>query len=205
MSQGLTFAQIQQPTLSVSIEQPLSTPSGTPTSYDVSNLNFINVDILINTKGEGNLDEVGSVVINPPTNNLPSSYITITAVNSSGTNIPVKAKMVSGNGTNGTNGYVVSFYIPEDSATRTSKEQAYINQIKSTDTQSPANAISWINQNNSKALAALDQIYTQSQTGAFTITVTYVSNKAGLWNGTVQSVAIIANILDEGSQFDNLQ
>lgn len=193
------------PTLTCTIEQPLNPPSGTPVSYDVSNLNFINLDLLIDTEGAGSLDAIGAVAINPPANNLPASYLVITATNSAGTAVPITAKIKGGYGVNGAQGYVIESYLPEDATTRASKEQAYINQIKTTDTHSPATAVTWINQNNAQALTTVDQIYTQSQVGAFTITVKYVCTKSGLWNGTVQGTSVIANVLNKGSQFDNLQ
>lgn len=199
-----SFAQSPPaPTLTCTIEQPLDAPSGTPVTYDVSNISLITMDVAINTQG-GQLDGSGNVSINPTGTPLPASYLTITATNSSGTAVPVTATVSGGASGTNTNGYSITMFIPEDSTTRTTKEQARIDSAKTADGGSDAAGLAWMNANNTKALAALDRIYTQSRVGAFTITVTYVSTKSGLWNGTVTSTSIIANVENEGSQLDNI-
>ncbi len=120
------------------------------------------------------------------------------------TAVPVTATVSGGASGTNTNGYSITMFIPEDSTTRTTKEQARIDSAKTADGGSDAAGLAWMNANNTKALAALDRIYTQSRVGAFTITVTYVSTKSGLWNGTVTSTSIIANVENEGSQLDNI-
>jgi hypothetical protein len=168
-------------------------------SYDVSNLGWLVMDISIDTKSGGQLAE-GNVPINP-TGTLPPSYLIITAT-ASGTSVSVNGRITGSPASPG--GYIVTFFLPEDATTRTTKEQAYIDHIKATDTASSSTSLSWVTANNTKALAAIDQIYTQSRVGAITLTVKYVSTQSGLWNGTVQGTSIIANVLDKGSFLDNL-
>ena len=189
------------PTLTCTIENPLDPASGTPLSYDVSNVGYIELNVAINTQGAGNIAGQ-TVAINPPSGTLPSSYIVFTATSSSGTNIPVNAIITSGLG--GTGGYQITFFLPEDSAIRTMKEQNFINTVKATDTGSSAASRAWLSSNNSQALAAVDRIYTQSRIGAFTLSVQYVSSQSGLWNGTIQSTLIIANVEYKGSFLDSL-
>ena len=187
------------PTLTVTIEKPLNPPSGTPVSYDVSNMGWLVMDVVIDTKGGATAE--GNVPINP-TGTIPPSYLVITAANSSGTSVPIHAQITGGLG--GRGGYGITFFLPEDATTRTTKEQAFIDHAKATDTTSSAAATAYVNANNTQALAAIDRIYTQSQVGAFTITVSYVSTQSGLWNGTVTGTSIVANVLNEGSLLDNL-
>jgi hypothetical protein len=197
-----SFAQTNPaPTLTCTIEQPLDAPSGTPLTYDVSNINLIVMDVSIKTQG-GQLDASGNVTINPPANNLPASYLLITATNSSGTSVPVNAMINKDLG--GTGGYGITFFLPQDAATRTAAEQARLNSAITADANTDPNNTAWAQANNAKALAAIDQIYTQSQVGAFTITVTYVSSNAGFWNGSVVGTPIIVNVENKGSQLANL-
>jgi hypothetical protein len=198
-----SFAQAAPPlpTLTCTIEQPLDAPHGIPLTYDVSNIGYLVMDVLINTQG-GQLDGSGDVSINPPTNNLPASYLLITATNSSGTSVPVKASITAD--LSGTGGYGITFFLPDTTAIRTANEQAYINNAKATDSGSSATSKAWVNANNTQALAVIDRIYTQSQVGAFTITVTYVSTKSGMWHGTVAGTPIIVNVENKGDLLNNL-
>jgi hypothetical protein len=187
-------------TLTCAIEQPLDAPSGTPVTYDVSNMGYLVMDAAIDIKG-GNIGD-GIIASNPPSGSRPSTYLVITATNSTGTSVPVHAQVTGSLG--GTGGYQITFFLPEDATTRTTKEQAFIDNAKATDTTSPASTASWVGANNAQALAAVDKIYTQSQVGAFTITVQFVSTQPGLWNGTVTGTSIIANIENKGSILDSV-
>ena len=112
---------------------------------------------------------MGTIAINPPpsppANNLPASYLVITATNSSGGNVPIQAQISGGLG--GTGGYIISLRLPEDSATRNAKEQAFIDHAKATDTVSSAKALAYVNQHNAQAVAAIDRVYAENQVGAF--------------------------------------
>jgi hypothetical protein len=196
------FAQTPPaPTLTCTIEQPLDAPSGTPVTYDVSNEGYLVMDAAIDTKGGGKLGNSGAVAINP-TGTLPPTYLVVTATNSSGTSVPVNARITGDVG--GTGGYQITFFLPENATTRTTKEQAFIDNAKATDTGSPSSAATWVSANNAQALATVDKIYTQSQVGAFTITVQYVSTQSGLWNGTITGTSIIANVENKGSILDSI-
>ena len=183
-----------------------SVPAGT---CALSNVQRIEAKIVLDRRGLGNLPPFAGAAINPEPVGSEDHFILVKITEgSNGSEVPVKAIAYEKTVENGKDVVKVTIELPEVSATRQTKIQAYVDQIKTQQASVPGQEsqeiVDEIVAKNADIVAAMDKLYTENRTGNFTLVVEYHSTRAGAWIGQVASLPLPIAVLNKGSFFDSL-